>query len=103
MADILHFLDKSITNRITINKPVFLIGRMPTADFLIEDRSVSSEHAAIEFVDNTAAGGGKEYHIRDLDSKNSTYVNGKKVTRQKLNNNDIIRIGTNKLQFVDEP
>jgi pSer/pThr/pTyr-binding forkhead associated (FHA) protein len=102
MASILHFVDKSITNKISIKKPVFLIGRMPTSDLLLEDRSVSSEHAAIEFVDKSTAGGGKEYYIRDLDSKNSTYVNGVKATHQKLNDKDIIRIGTNKLQFVDE-
>ena len=45
---------------------------------------------------------GSEGYIEDLNSTNGTYVNGKAVKKQLLQNNDIVEIGKYKIQYVSE-
>jgi DNA-binding CsgD family transcriptional regulator len=47
----------------------FVLGRSSDCDFIIDHRTVSRHHAEIVVLDGTAA-------IRDLGSRNGTYVNG---------------------------
>src|ERR1700722_6770 len=54
------------------------IGRAPTNSIQLEDESVSGLHAEIELV-----GPGK-YVLRDLGSKNGTFVNGVAVTEAEI-------------------
>ena len=55
------------------------------------------------FIDNTSEpGSGPQYYIEDLKSTNSTFVNSEKITRHKLQHNDMIRIGWNNFKFIDE-
>ncbi len=51
------------------------------------DRVVSTRHAVIQ----AEAGG---YFLIDRQSRNGTYVNGKRVERIKLNNGDLVQFGT---------
>ena len=51
-----------------------VIGRRDTADLWLDDALASAEHAAIEWTD-----GG--YWVTDLDSRNGTYVNGRRLPR----------------------
>ncbi len=60
-------------------------------DFLIADPSVSRSHAIV-YQDNDGV------HILDLMSKNGTYVNGYEVEFTKLNNNDVVSLGTASLR-----
>jgi pSer/pThr/pTyr-binding forkhead associated (FHA) protein len=69
------------------------IGRRPGNDLLLDEPTVSGEHAAI-----TLEGPA----IIDLGSTNGTFVNGERVTRQPLAHGDRIRIGSHELQLVDE-
>jgi CRP-like cAMP-binding protein len=64
----------------------FTIGRKPDKDLVMLDARVSRDHAHIE-----AEGG--EYVVADVGSRQGTYVNGEKVERQKLKNNDRIEFG----------
>lgn len=64
------------------------IGRLPHNDIVIDDLSVSREHAVLIFSEN-------EYVITDLDSSNGTFVNGNRVKGGKeLKRNDILKVGT---------
>jgi len=71
------------------------IGRRSSNDIVIENLSVSGQHAKIEL---KAQG----YYITDLDSTNGTFVNGKRVTHLWLNNDDVISIGKYELVVSTE-
>jgi len=64
----------------------FLIGRDEDVDFTISDEAVSRTHSIIIYEN------GKLY-IRDMDSKNGTYLNGKRITKEELRDGDVLRIG----------
>jgi len=63
---------------------------------------VSKKHAIIEVEEDPDQKGVKTYYITDLGSTNCTYVNGKKIKRIQLKNNDSVRIGLNDFKFVTE-
>lgn len=71
------------------------IGRLPDNDIIIDNLSVSRKHAVIH---SWKSG----YHIKDLGSKNSTFLNGDKVDTAELKNGDVISIGKYQISFVIE-
>ena len=68
------------------------IGRLTDNLIAIDSPSVSSHHAYIFRSEN-------EFVIEDLQSTNGTFVNGKRVSRCKLADGDIVGIGKHKLVF----
>ena len=84
------------------DKTILRIGRDPDADIHIDDDVVSAEHALIEIIESTKAHNSPQYHIKDLESTNSTYVNGEKIISKILEHNDIIRVGWNNFKFIAE-
>jgi pSer/pThr/pTyr-binding forkhead associated (FHA) protein len=72
-----------------------LIGRQYRSDILIEDSSVSREHAAIERKDG-------RFILEDLKSTNGTFINGESTDVRVLNHGDKIRVGNTVLQFIAE-
>lgn len=73
-----------------------VIGRDPQASLSLNDPYVSSRHARIERSQNG-------YVIRDLQSRNGTYINEMRVSEAYLNCNDRIRVGESIFLFTDEP
>ncbi len=69
------------------------VGRNPDNHLVIDDSTVSGQHAVIEV---TPEGG----LIRDLGSTNGVFVNGKRVTESLLKEGDGILIGTHDLELV---
>ncbi|MCE5322787.1 FHA domain-containing protein [bacterium] len=70
-----------------------IIGRESSNQIaLTDDSTASRRHAAI-----TSANG--EYTIRDEGSSNGTFVNGARITEQKLTPGDEIQIGGSKFRF----
>lgn len=53
------------------------IGRNNSNDIVIDNKTISGFHAELEYLDNT-------YYIKDLNSKNSTLLDGKKINPQEL-------------------
>jgi len=72
-----------------------LIGRTGQSGILIDDSSVSREHALIERKDG-------RFILEDLKSTNGTFINGELVDVRVLNHGDKIRIGNTVLQFIVE-
>ena len=72
--------------RVRIEPVPFRIGRQPESDLIIRDSRASRAHARIL----TEHG---EYVIEDCGSRHGTYVNGKRVTRQVLQNSDRVELG----------
>jgi pSer/pThr/pTyr-binding forkhead associated (FHA) protein len=69
------------------------VGRGDGNGLVIVDRNVSTLHAMIE-----PAGRGK-FRIRDLESRNGTFVNGERVTDRLLEDGDVLVLGSAVLKF----
>jgi hypothetical protein len=61
------------------------------AQLVVEEPSVSGEHAKIRYENGV-------FVIYDLASTNGTYVNGHRVEKQRLMDNDLVRLG--RMEFV---
>jgi pSer/pThr/pTyr-binding forkhead associated (FHA) protein len=61
------------------------IGRSKTNDIVINDQTISSNHCVIKK-------DGSDYFIEDLDSTNGTFVNGEKIKKVRIKNNQILKI-----------
>ncbi|HWO02562.1 MAG TPA: FHA domain-containing protein, partial [Blastocatellia bacterium] len=69
------------------------LGKGPRNDIVIADPAVSSAHAIIGYENGN-------YSIRDLGSRNGTYVDGERITEPHvLQHGDVIGIGLSKLTF----
>lgn len=77
----------------TITKDVITLGRSSSNDVFLTDQSVSREHAKIIALKH----GG--YEIHDLGAKHPTSVNGKDISKQRLEDGDRIRLGDSILIF----
>ena len=72
------------------------LGRSPENDIVLENMVVSGHHCEFELR------GQAEVYIEDLSSTNGTYVDGKLVKRQRLNDGDVIEIGNFRIQFLQD-
>jgi chromosome segregation ATPase len=85
--------DRSITH--TLGRRT-RIGRAPGCELHIDSSSVSRHHALI-------LAGTREAIIEDLNSTNGVILNGRKVTRQVLNDGDILTLGEIQFRYVAKP
>lgn len=65
----------------------FSIGRTPGNDIALDYPQVSGNHAEVSIQ-------GGQYFIRDLNSRNGTFVNGQRITESAFNLSDEIRFGS---------
>lgn len=72
------------------------LGRSPENDVVLENMVVSGHHCEFEL------SGLGEVHIEDLSSTNGTYIDGKLVKRQRLNDGDVIEIGNFHIRFLED-
>ena len=80
---------------IELREGEIIVGRSPKSDIHLPVDNVSRRHARILFRN-------EEYHIEDLNSTNGLYVNGIRVEKCALRNNDQIEIGGVKILFREE-
>ena len=73
-------------SRVAIDPVPFLIGRQGENNLVLRDNRISRSHARIS-VDND------EYVVEDLDSRHGVFVNGQRVKRHKLKDDDRIDFG----------
>ena len=103
MARINQLVDGVPSGKISLDKNRFFIGRGADSDLRLNDTTASSRHAAVEKVQPAGSKESPEYFIQDLDSTNGTFVNGEKIERRKLEEDDVIRIGVTNLKFSFGP
>ena len=72
------------------------IGRSPEADVVILDDKTSRVHCGVRFWDG-------DFYIKDLKSRNGTFVNNEKVDVAKLQIGDRLQIGSIVMLFEREP
>jgi pSer/pThr/pTyr-binding forkhead associated (FHA) protein len=77
------------------DKPI-TIGRSPDADVILLDERVSRIHCGIRLWDG-------DFFLKDLKSRNGTFVNGQAVEVTKLEPGDTIRVGSTVFVFEQNP
>lgn len=71
------------------------VGRSPEADIVVYDERVSRVHCGIRLWDG-------EFYLKDLKSKNGTFLNDHQVEVSKVRGGDIIRVGSSLLMLEGE-
>jgi pSer/pThr/pTyr-binding forkhead associated (FHA) protein len=82
-------------NGVELGRSQVYIGRDPECEVHIPTTTISRQHVRIFCR-------GEEYHVEDLDSTNGTYINGVKIKRCILRNNDQITVGDITITFLEE-
>ena len=77
---------------IALRGDTMVIGRLKQCDICLADANASRRHAQL-----VREGG--EWHVEDLESTNGTRLNGRAVTRAKLQEGDVIEIGMTRLTY----
>ncbi len=91
---VLKFQD-AVLEEYTFEKTPVTIGRREDNDVVIDNMAVSGHHAIIEEEDPN------HYVLADLESLNGTFVNEKKITREKIFDSDTLIVGKHVLSFMD--
>ena len=72
-------------NTIELSRDLTVVGRKEDCDLRLDHKSISKFHCVIVKMENTLL-------LRDLGSTNGTVVNGKKIRRATLKNNDCLNV-----------
>lgn len=72
------------------------LGRADDNDVVFEDRTVSAHHARISYSSGS-------FRVHDLESKNHTLLDGRRISDAVLKNGSILTIGGTELAFRQEP
>src|ERR1700730_10283561 len=83
-------------SRFLLDRPVMAAGRHPGSDIFLDDVTVSRRHAEFRWENN-------EFHVVDVGSLNSTYVNREPVDSAVLVNGNEVQIGKFRLTFLTKP
>ncbi|TFZ01970.1 FHA domain-containing protein [Ramlibacter humi] len=95
MPKMIVSIDGVVIKEVQLTKDRTTLGRRPYNDIVIDNLAVSGEHAVLQMT-------GNEVYLEDLNSTNGTYINGKAVKKQLLQNNDTVEIGKYKIKYVNE-
>jgi FHA domain len=95
MPKMIVSIDGVVIKEVQLSKDRTTLGRRPYNDIVIDNLAVSGEHAVLLM-------NGNEVFLEDLNSTNGTYVNGKAVKKQLLQNADTVEIGKYKIKYVNE-
>jgi pSer/pThr/pTyr-binding forkhead associated (FHA) protein len=95
MPKMIVSIDGVVIKEVQLTKDRTTLGRRPYNDIVIDNLAVSGEHAVLQMTAN-------EVYLEDLNSTNGTYVNGKAVKKQLLQNSDTVEIGKYKIKYINE-
>jgi pSer/pThr/pTyr-binding forkhead associated (FHA) protein len=95
MPELILKLGDSIIQTFVFDKDIMSVGRSRDNDVVIENLSVSRNHARIRRQTG-------KYILTDLNSANGTFVNGVRVSKTEIVHDDVITIGKHKLVFSNK-
>jgi pSer/pThr/pTyr-binding forkhead associated (FHA) protein len=88
--------DGSRAEKWEIDEEPVVVGRNGRAHVNIKDEGLSRRHFLIQR-------DGRDYVIKDLNSRNGTWVDGRRVYAEKLHHNDHIVAGRTLFLFAEQP
>jgi pSer/pThr/pTyr-binding forkhead associated (FHA) protein len=94
MAKLVLSSGGSVVFQCFVGKERLGVGRDPANQIVINDPSVSREHAAIVAV-------GNDHILEDLGSANGTFVNGTRMPRRILQHGDVVEFGAFNLRYLN--
>ncbi|WAC07287.1 MAG: FHA domain-containing protein [Thermodesulfobacteriota bacterium] len=86
---------EALLKEYALEEEMVTIGRVDDNTIKVDNMAVSSHHAKLIRENG-------DYVLIDLNSLNGTFVNGQKVSKWILKNNDFITIGKHTLVYIDE-
>ena len=95
MPKLLLKFETAVIKEIKLDKSGFTVGRKPDNDIVLENATVSGYHCKLY-----EAGG--TWFVEDLNSTNGTFINGKKVLKAGLHNNDSVGVVKYFLVFIED-
>jgi pSer/pThr/pTyr-binding forkhead associated (FHA) protein len=95
MPELVVKLGDSVVQRYVIDKDLISIGRAKDNDIVIDNLSVSRNHARIRRQGNS-------YVLTDLNSSNGTFVNKVRITKTEILDGDVIAIGKHQIEFINK-
>ena len=95
-------VDGVVVRRFEVDQDELTIGRHPECDIQVDDAAVSTHHARISAQPSRYMSGQVEVYVEDLGSTNGTFINGNKVDKQQLSNDDEVRVAWNTFKFIDD-
>lgn len=95
MAKLVVSFKGAVEGHYFLDKTRFTIGRIPDNDIFLNDPSVSSLHAVIITMSN-------DHVLEDVGSTNGISVNGKKIAKYILQNNDVVELSGYQLRYVNQ-
>ena len=95
MPKMIVSIDGVVIKEVQLTKDRTSLGRRPYNDIVIDNLAVSGEHAVLQM-------SGFEVYVEDLNSTNGTYINGKAVKKQLLEDGDTVEIGKYKIKYANE-
>ena len=81
--------------RHSLTKGRYILGRHPECDIVVDAGAVSRHHAQLFRV-------GDDFYVEDMNSRNGTYLDGKKIELSRLRANQHIRMGKSELVYHEK-
>ncbi|MCH9034117.1 MAG: SpoIIE family protein phosphatase [Planctomycetes bacterium] len=95
MAQLRYLDDAGQLQTKTLDVEHFVVGRAPGCQIVLDDDTISREHIRIDMEPDG------RFRVRDMGSRNRSFVNGELATETLLVAGDILRIGDRVLEFLD--
>ncbi len=83
--------------RVPLDRSEMVIGRDPTCDIVILEKSASGRHARV------VRGDGGYFEVQDLGSTNGVIVDGERVERMTLQDGDTFTVGDTRFSILVAP
>lgn len=87
-----RFYNKELNLDLRLYRERTTIGRSPDSDIIIDDPTVSRNHAVVIYSNG-------KFLLKDSNSANGTYINDQKIEEAVITNGDIVRFGQVSLEF----
>lgn len=96
-ARLILYRDGELVEEFPVGKEPIRVGRAKDNDIRVPNAAVSRHHMRI------SRANGEKYYLRDLASKNGTYLNDARIQEERLKNGDRIDMGRFSLVFTLTP